>query len=69
MLGNPKYKRNDKVSFKAGNNVISGIIEIVDAYGTFFQRKEPSYDILGEENGRQCLYKHIPESFIINDDI
>lgn len=62
MLGKPKYKRNDKVSFEVNDIVKQGYVYIVDAYGTFFQVDEPSYDIMVEEDN--CLYKHIPESHI-----
>ena len=40
-----------------------GKIDIIDPYGTFEQREEPSYDILVEEDN--CLYKHICESEIV----
>lgn len=38
------------------------MIQIVDAYGTFEQDDEPSYDICVEEEN--CLYKHIRETAI-----
>lgn len=60
MLGKPKYKRNDKVSFEINGIVKRGYVYVVDAYGTFFQKDEPSYDVMVEEDN--CLYKHIPES-------
>lgn len=60
MLGKPKYKRNDKVSFEINGIVKQGYVCVVDAYGTFFQKDEPSYDVMVEEDN--CLYKHIPES-------
>ena len=36
---------------------------MVDAYRTFEQSVEPSYDVFVEEDN--CLYKHICESDII----
>lgn len=60
MLGKTKYKRNDKVSFEINGIVKQGYVYVVDAYGTFFQKDEPSYDVMVEEDN--CLYKHIPES-------
>ncbi|MBQ8040971.1 MAG: metallophosphoesterase [Lachnospiraceae bacterium] len=62
-VGNPMYKKGDFVSFevcKGGRQeVLTGRISGVDAFGTFGQRKEVSYDIMGPEN---MLYKHIVES-------
>lgn len=63
ILGKPKYQCGDVVEWRWGSNDKKiGKIEIVDAYGTFEQNLEPSYDIL-EENG---LYKHICESKILH---
>lgn len=31
----PKFKRNDMVAFKIGDDEKCGMIQIVDAYGTF----------------------------------
>ena len=62
MLGKPKYERDDKVCFELDGIVKQGYVYIVDAYGTFFQADEPSYDIMVEEE--KCLYKHIPESHV-----
>ena len=42
---------------------LEGIIQVVDAWGTFEQNEEPSYDILCEK--KNCLYKHVLESEII----
>ena len=36
---------------------------MADAYGTFEQNLEPSYDVLVDEDN--CLYKHICQSEII----
>lgn len=71
MLGNPKFKVNDKVKFRIIINgfeeEMEGTIGIVDAYGTFFQNEEPSYDIMVEHflGGEKTLVKHIPESDIV----
>lgn len=58
-----KIKRNDMVIFKIGDDEKCGMIQIVDAYGTFEQEDEPSYDICVEEEN--CIYKHIRETAII----
>lgn len=65
MLGKPKYQRNDVVSFEIDGKHRTGFVYIVDAYGTFFQSEEPSYDIMVEEENGRCLYKHIPESYVL----
>ena len=67
--GKPKYHMYDMVSFDFiddyGNEEKKiGSVYIVDSYGTFFNTTEPSYDIMVYENANQCLYKHIPESFV-----
>ena len=56
----PKYKYEDLVMFRYGGDTLTGVIYIVDAYGTLEQNKEPSYDIYNEQNN--TLYKHIRES-------
>lgn len=58
-----KYKYQDKVSFKINDKTVEGSIYIIDAYGTFENPKEVSYDILSESEN--TLYKHIPESEIL----
>lgn len=66
MLGNPKFKREQMVTFSFENNgeTIShdGVIYIVDANGTFDQTDEPSYDIEVLLDGQVVLFKHVPES-------
>ena len=68
MLGKPKFKREDMVTFKIkiGEEVkkIDGAIYIVDAYGTSEQNEEPSYDIEAFYEGRVELFKHIRESMV-----
>ena len=76
MLGNPKYKVYDKVSFKIEdeNNIeytLTGEVYIVDAYGTFEQDEEPSYDIMVESGDYPTrypsLFKYIRESEVFNE--
>jgi hypothetical protein len=71
MIGKPIYKIGDKVSFwfKEGDEKVTleGEVYIVDAYGTFEQNEEPSYDIMVEKShfrDEPCLYKHIRERFV-----
>jgi len=64
ILGSPRFDKGDCVEFSYGpKDTKVGKILIVDAYGTFEQNLEPSYDILVEEEN--CLYKHVCESDLI----
>ena len=63
ILGRPKYTYGDVVRFKWNDGEKLGKVYIVDAYGTFEQNDEPSYDVRVEEE--RCLYKHIPESEVV----
>lgn len=68
--GKPFYNKGDVTGFylSLDNEEIFciGTIEIIDAYGTYFQLdQEPSYDILVENfnnTGETTLVKHIVES-------
>ena len=74
-LGHPLYTYGDVLQFEVGplkdwngnlvreREMVEGVVEIVDAYGTFEQDEEPSYDLYSKE--RKMLYKHIRESEII----
>ena len=70
MLGKPKYKMGEKVEFDVWDkhyqkHTLAGTVEIIDAWGTFEQNKDVSYDIMVQKshfNGGVCLYKHIVES-------
>ncbi len=65
-----KYKVGDTVQFNScESQLFVGKIKIVDSYGTFEQKEEPSYDIFVREhsafNGAPCLIKHVRESEIL----
>ena len=60
--GRPKYRCEDMVRIKWDDIEKVGKVCKVDAFGTFEQKEEPSYDILVEEDN--CIYKHICESDI-----
>lgn len=68
MLGNPKYKVGDIVTFDSylfdenKKREIEGVVAIVDEYGTFRDNSDVSYDIYYEECN--ILYKHIREDYI-----
>ena len=63
MVGKPKFKQDEEVLFtfpmEEGIRTLKGTIYIIDAYGTFFDDSDVSYDILVEE--MNTLFKHIPE--------
>lgn len=66
MLGQPKFNYNDIVKFKIRmfNDTpeveIEGSVAIIDAFGTFEQNKEVSYDVYSAKEN--ILFKHITES-------
>ena len=66
MLGKPKYKENQLVSFVLGEEVKEGLIYIVDRYGTFEDKSDVSYDILVKSEN--CLYKHVTERLVEKGD-
>ena len=57
-----KYDIGDVVTFKVGDKVVTGRVEIVDRNGTLEQNVEPSYDVLAEEP--LILWKHVRQSWI-----
>ena len=69
MVGNPNYKIGDQVSFYFDNGhertLMNGEIGIVDAYGIFGDNTQVYYDIYVIVDGKEWLYKHIPESEVI----
>lgn len=63
MLGKPKYKEGTTVKFIVGNKLKTGVIWVVDKFGTFDYKEDVSYDIMVEREN--CLYKHIPEKYVV----
>lgn len=61
MIGKPKHKVGDTVSFSFQGETKHGTVFIVDKYGTFFDKSDVSYDIMVEGT----LYKHINEKLLI----
>ena len=70
MRGNPKYKRGQMVRFtfwsaRYPHPVTQvGRVDIIDAFGTFDDPSDVSYDILVENEEENCLYKHITEALV-----
>lgn len=62
MIGKPQYSYGQTVQFDLNGEKITGKIAVIDAYGTFEQNEEVSYDIYREENN--TLYKHITEKYV-----
>lgn len=62
MIGKPKFKLNQKVSFNFCDTEKKGVVYVVDSYGTFEDKSDVSYDILVEEEN--MLYKHINEKYV-----
>jgi len=63
MRGKPKYTYGDIVKFKLDDKIKTGIIAIVDSWGTFEDNSDASYDILNKEEN--TLYKHFREDSVI----
>lgn len=63
MIGKPKFDYDDRVCFDVefdGKQVTkTGVVAIIDAYGTFFDDSDVSYDIFVED--MNTLFKHISE--------
>ena len=66
VIGHPKYKYDEIISFEIEGKIKTGKVYVIDSYGTFEQHIEPSYDILVEEE--RTLYKHIRESWTVHID-
>ena len=71
MKGKPKFKIGDEVKFTLeGEGTFHGKVYIVDAYGTWDDPSDASYDIMVKEYGpkkEECLFKHITESLVSYD--
>lgn len=63
MLGRPKYRLGDVVNFECGDCKDSGVVAIIDSYGTFFDDSDVSYDILNKD--KNLLYKHVNEKYVL----
>lgn len=79
IVGKPFFQREDKVGFyltpykETEQKFFVGKVYIVDAWGTFEQNDEPSYDIMVENynnSGQPCLVKHVRQShcYIVEEE-
>ena len=67
MIGYPKYTYKEQVYFYIEDidnqpKKTYGEVYIIDAYGTFFDDSDVSYDIYVPDT--DILYKHIPEKYV-----
>ena len=68
MRGKPKFKHGDTVQFTLGDKTLMGEVYIIDAYGTFDNPSDVSYDIMvknyqiEDREPGDVLFKHITES-------
>ena len=67
MIGKPKYKLGDVVTFSFVSNgpQRTGTIVVVDAFGTWTDDSDVCYDICCENEG---WFKHVPEYDILNEN-
>lgn len=72
MLGKPKYSIGEEVVFHLENRrgvdtSFIGKIYIIDAYGTFEDNTDVSYDILAKDadDGKDILFKHVSEKSVL----
>jgi hypothetical protein len=63
MVGKPKYEYGDIVEFLINGEIKTGIVEIIDEWGTFENDSDVHYDVLCTEE--KTLYKHLIEYSII----
>lgn len=62
MIGKPKFKYGDVVEFMYNNEKIVGTVEIIDKYGTYFDKTNVSYDIMCDNyKGQPMFFKHVRE--------
>ena len=62
MIGKPKFKYGDVVEFMYNNEKIIGTVEIIDKYGTYFDKTNVSYDIMCDNyKGKPMFFKHVRE--------
>lgn len=62
MIGKPKFKYGDVVEFMYNNEKIVGTVEIIDSYGTHFDKSDVSYDIMCDNyKGQPMFFKHVRE--------
>lgn len=65
MIGKPKFKYGDVVEFMYNNEKIVGTVEIIDSYGTYFDKSDVSYDIMCDNyKGGPMFFKHVTERLV-----
>lgn len=59
----PHFTEGQVLMFQSGQ---TGVVRIVDEYGTWGQNDEPSYDIEIEIDGKPVWFKHLRQSVVEN---
>jgi hypothetical protein len=59
MIGKPKFKEGDLVSFTLGEKPVTGKVFVVDKWGIWMDHSDVYYDIMDEK--ANMLYKHVEE--------
>lgn len=62
MIGKPKFKEGEVVTFTFGNEEITGKVFVVDKWGIFCDHSDVYYDIKDEK--ANILYKHVEEKCV-----
>jgi len=62
MLGKPKYKVGDNVTFSFNGKEFEGIVYVVDAYGVFEDNTDVHYDI--KVYSLNCVFNHVKECYV-----
>lgn len=56
-----QYQVGDEVEFQFAGRTMQGEVFIADFMGSL-ENEYHSYDVLANDDGQECLYKHIPEA-------
>ena len=67
MIGKPKFKEGDLVSFMIGEKQVTGKVFVVDKWGIWMDHSDVYYDIMDEK--ANMLYKHIEEKSLRKEEI
>ena len=67
MIGKPKFKEGDLVSFMLGEKKVTGKVFVVDKWGIWMDHSDVYYDIMDEKGN--MLYKHIKEKSLKAEEL
>lgn len=66
MIGKPKFKEGDVVTFTLGEKQITGKVFVVDKWGIWMDHSDVYYDIMDEK--ANMLYKHVEEKSLKKEE-